>query len=223
MCQKTNMWKSIPGSSRSMEQIKLLMVEILNLNSCSVFGEKEPRGEMKIWTASTGSEGRRPVCSRSRDLWRRAPCHVRSTSEAPLGTTKDLHGVETWYLDAMMHGVDPLGPFLHLSFLGVQLWIFLKKKSQIVKNWATQAAFAFSWHFDWWHHLNCARHEEHERCNFVFFRGLIFAFSRLRNLSCADDMNHTTLSTLLFYLGALRIEQWAHLLITPSVPERINS
>ena len=45
---KTNMLKSIPGSSRSMEQIKLLIVEILNPNSCSVFGEKEPRGEMKI-------------------------------------------------------------------------------------------------------------------------------------------------------------------------------
>ena len=61
---KTNMWKSIPSSSRSMDQIKLLMVEILNPNSCSVFGEEEPRGEMKIWTASTGSEGRRLVCSR---------------------------------------------------------------------------------------------------------------------------------------------------------------
>ena len=45
---KYQVTESIPGSSRSMEQIKLLMVQILNPNSCSVFGEKEPRGEMKI-------------------------------------------------------------------------------------------------------------------------------------------------------------------------------
>jgi hypothetical protein len=31
-----------------MDQIKLLMVEVLNPNSCSVIGEEEPRGEKKV-------------------------------------------------------------------------------------------------------------------------------------------------------------------------------
>ena len=46
-----------------------------------------------------------------------------------------IHGVETSNLDAMKHGVDPLGPKLSLSFSRVQKRIFFKKKDQIVKNW----------------------------------------------------------------------------------------
>ena len=39
-----------------------------------------------------------------------------------------IYGVETCNLDVMKHGVDPLGPKLRLSFLGVQKRIFFKKK-----------------------------------------------------------------------------------------------
>jgi hypothetical protein len=42
-----------------------------------------------------------------------------------------IHGAETWNLGAMMHGADPLGPFLHLSFPGVQLWTFFKKRAKL--------------------------------------------------------------------------------------------
>ena len=133
---KTNMWKSIPGYSKSMEQIKLLMVQILNPNSCSVFGEKEPRGEMKIWTVSTGSEVRRLVCSRKLGA---VICgaELPATSDPRQEAARDLgaliHGVETWYLGAMMYGADLLGLFLYLSFLGVQLWTFLKKRPNCKK------------------------------------------------------------------------------------------
>ena len=39
------------------------------------------------------------------------------------------HGVEPCNLDAMHHGVDPLGPFLYLSFSGIQKRTFFKKRA----------------------------------------------------------------------------------------------
>jgi len=79
-----------------------------------------------------GGRGRAGVLLlRRRDLWRRARRHdlwrqpfffatYSATSEAMLGATTELdaviHGVETCNLDAMKHGVDPLGPKLRLSF-----------------------------------------------------------------------------------------------------------
>ena len=66
---------------------------------------------------------------------------LSATWDATLGSARELdaviHGVETCNLDAMKHGVDPLGPKLSLSFSEIQKRIFFKKKGQIVKNWAT--------------------------------------------------------------------------------------
>jgi len=59
-----------------------------------------------------------------------------ATSEATLGSAREvdavIHGVEPCNLDAMKHGVDPLGP---IKFSRVQKRILFKKKLQIVKNW----------------------------------------------------------------------------------------
>jgi len=56
---------------------------------------------------------------------------LSATSEATLGSARELdaviHGVKPCNLDAMKHGVDPLGPKLSLSFPGVQKRILLKK------------------------------------------------------------------------------------------------
>ena len=62
-------------------------------------------------------------------------CHVNRHADATLGQAMELdaviHGVETSNLDAMKHGVDPLGPKLSLSFPGVQKRIFFKKRAKL--------------------------------------------------------------------------------------------
>jgi hypothetical protein len=54
---------------------------------------------------------------------------------ATLGSARELdaviHGVETCNLDAMKHGVDPLGPKLSLNFSRVQKRIFFKKRAKL--------------------------------------------------------------------------------------------
>jgi hypothetical protein len=60
---------------------------------------------------------------------------LSATSDATLGSARELdvviHGVETCNLDAMKHGVDPLGPKMSLSFSKVQKRIFLKKRAKL--------------------------------------------------------------------------------------------
>ena len=60
---------------------------------------------------------------------------LSATSDATLGSARELdaviHGVETCNLDAMKHGVDPLGPKLSLSFLGVQKTNFFEKRAKL--------------------------------------------------------------------------------------------
>ena len=56
---------------------------------------------------------------------------LSATSDAMLGSARELdaviHGVETCNLDAMKHGVDPLGPKLSLSFPEVKKKFSSKK------------------------------------------------------------------------------------------------
>jgi len=62
---------------------------------------------------------------------------LSATSDATLGSAKELdvviHSVKTCNLDAMKHGVDPLGPKLSLSFSVIQKKIFFKKRSNCKK------------------------------------------------------------------------------------------
>ena len=73
--------------------------------------------------------GRRP------DLWRRAPCHPPVMSHVDLASDSDLdamiHGVETCNLDAVKHGVDPLGPKMRFYQPRVQKRTFFKKKVKL--------------------------------------------------------------------------------------------
>ena len=59
-------------------------------------------------------------------------CHVTSHAMTTWRCAWKLdavaHGIETCYLDVLLHGVDPLGPKLRLSFLEVQKRNLLKKK-----------------------------------------------------------------------------------------------
>jgi len=60
---------------------------------------------------------------------------LSATSDATLGSPRELdaviQGVETCNLDAMKHGVDPLGPKLSLSFSEIQKRIFFKKRVKL--------------------------------------------------------------------------------------------
>ena len=55
-----------------------------------------------------------------------------------LGSVRELdavdHGVETYNLDAVFHGANPLGPKIKFCQAGVQICTFFKKKGQILKK-----------------------------------------------------------------------------------------
>jgi len=117
---KTKRWKSIPASSRSMDQIKLLMVEILNPILVRFFERKSREGRRECemrprlakgvwWFVIKGST---PWSMASTSLPRETPGSARELDAM-------IHGVETCNLDAMLHGVNPLGPNLDLSHPGV--------------------------------------------------------------------------------------------------------
>jgi len=67
---------------------------------------------------------------------------LSATWDATLGSARELdaviHGVEACNLDAMKHGVDPLGSKPSLSFPEVQKTIFLKKKPNFKKLGKTE-------------------------------------------------------------------------------------
>jgi len=81
------------------------------------------REEEKVIEA-TVREGWPAVCKSMLDalIYGVNPC---TTSDATLGCGRDLNvvicGVELSYLDAVVHGVIPLGPKLSFCHLGVQM------------------------------------------------------------------------------------------------------
>jgi hypothetical protein len=78
-----------------------------------------------------GAELDAMICGAEAIFYGHVPSHAGATWIQAWKLDTVIHGVETCNLDAIHHGVDLLGPILHLSFLGIQKRNFFKKRAKL--------------------------------------------------------------------------------------------